>query len=163
MAGCGGGTDSTEPSGPTTTLAPDKYPVPAESYKIGVVVFSNTDLEQQATNEYLKDYLAPKFNVEFIFSEDIDDADAEMTFLENCAAAGCKGILAYPVDRPEGRSGQVPRAGYVLRQGREARERPGVRLGRGQRVLRRRCRADWVTISWAMTASSSSWTAAPGG
>ena len=103
MASCGGsGTDETTASvEQTTTTTPDKYPVPTESYKIGVVVFGNADLETQGAIEYLKENIGPKFNVEFVVSEDIDDADAELTFLENCAASGCKGILAYQTLTPK--------------------------------------------------------------
>ena len=97
----------------TTQPEPSKEPVqvekpveislakPTEKFKVGVVVFSNTDLMIQAVNKYYNEYLGPEFNVEFIVSESIKDSNQEISFLENVASKGAKGIIAaYSVTDP---------------------------------------------------------------
>ncbi len=80
LAGCGSKDEGTKAS---------------ESYKVGVVVYDNTDLQQQAINKYLTEHIGPAFNVEFIISDAIKDSNGEISFLENCASKGAKGIMAY--------------------------------------------------------------------
>lgn len=66
-----------------------------EKVKIGVVVYDNTDLQQQGQNKYLKDHIAKEFNCEFIISDAIKDSNQELSFIENCKSKGAKGIIAY--------------------------------------------------------------------
>lgn len=71
------------------------FEVPEQHYKVGVIVYDNTDLQQQAINKYFTEYLGPAFNVEFIISDAIQDSNGEISFLENCASKGAKGIIAF--------------------------------------------------------------------
>ncbi|MCF0142382.1 MAG: hypothetical protein HUJ75_03285, partial [Parasporobacterium sp.] len=105
LAGCGGNSGSNEPApapaadatggaaAPEGGYALDKS-WPAEKVKIGVVTFDTSDENYLGVVDYyesLKDY----FNIEFMYSESIADAAAEMAYIDSCAAAGCKGIIAY--------------------------------------------------------------------
>lgn len=65
-----------------------------EKHKIGVANFS-TDSYALLIQQYLTDYIAPAFNVEFMFSEGAESTEAMMDFLENAYAAGCEGIINY--------------------------------------------------------------------
>lgn len=67
---------------------------PAEKVLIGVELYDPTDTETIAMQEYFS-YLAESMNVEFKYSEAIEDADDEMKFIEDCAISGCQGFLAY--------------------------------------------------------------------
>ena len=91
-------TASTETTGATETTAPvaeTSTTLPAEKYKIGVITYDPTDLTQAAIFKYLNGYLAPALNVEFVISQAITDSSAEISFYENCAAQGVKGILNF--------------------------------------------------------------------
>lgn len=73
---------------------------PEESIKIGVEAFDTTDEQFMALQEYL-DYLADNLNIEFMYSESIENAEGEMDFIDSCASAGCKAIFAYYNVSPE--------------------------------------------------------------
>ena len=63
--------------------------------KLGVEIYDTTDDQWLAFQAYL-DYLADSFdNLEFVYSESLSDADAELSFIDSCAAAGCNGIIGY--------------------------------------------------------------------
>jgi hypothetical protein len=66
----------------------------AKSVKIGIV-FWQLDSNSMLVQKYFKDYVGPRLNTEFMFSEAIDNADKLMTFMENAYAAGCQGIINY--------------------------------------------------------------------
>lgn len=65
---------------------------PEETIKIGVEVYDTTDQSVLGYREYF-DYLSRYYNLEFIFSESISSAEQELEFVNNCAAAGCKGYV----------------------------------------------------------------------
>lgn len=106
LAACGGKTETPEPTktpeqtaGPAgeTTPAPDENggeEVKLEPYKIAVA-FTQINATALAQQEYLKTYVAPAFNVEFMFSEAVDSAEVAMTFIENAYAAGCQAIMNF--------------------------------------------------------------------
>ncbi len=67
---------------------------PAETVKIGFVNFDTTAdqvLLIQSYFEYLQQYL----NFEIVWSESLKNAEQEFAFIEQCAAAGCQGIIGY--------------------------------------------------------------------
>ncbi len=68
---------------------------PAEAVKICVETFDPADTQYQGVQQYLNSLAEGVFNVEFIYSEKIDSAEQELQFIENCAAAGAKGLIAY--------------------------------------------------------------------
>lgn len=65
-----------------------------EKYKIAVA-FTQITAEQLLQQDYLKNYIGPAFNVEFMFSEAIEDADLLMTFMENAYSSGCEGFMNF--------------------------------------------------------------------
>jgi hypothetical protein len=83
----GGGSDSGAQG--TTGTGPVLKPV-----KIAVA-FWLIDANSLLNQKYLKEYVGPALNVEFMFSEAVDNADKLMTFMENAYAAGCQGIINY--------------------------------------------------------------------
>ncbi len=74
------------------TSADGKYP--AETVKIGFVNY-DTSAEQVLAIQRYFEYLQTAFNFEIIWSESLDSAEAEATFIEQCAAAGCKAVIGY--------------------------------------------------------------------
>ena len=111
IAGCGS-SDSSESSGTSSsgsaaesseeasTDTADVSNFPEETIKIGVESFDTTDEQFMALQEYL-DYLADNMNLEMVYSESIDSAEAEMDFIDSCASAGCDAIFAYYNVSPE--------------------------------------------------------------
>lgn len=110
MAACGStGSDAASDTSSDTTTTPaetSKTPdtteeqsedagseVELEHHKIAVAFtqINTTSVSQQA---YLN-MIADSFNVEFMFSEAVEDADALMTFMENAYAAGCEAIMNF--------------------------------------------------------------------
>lgn len=67
---------------------------PEETVKIGLVGYDNTSEQQMAIQAYL-DYLSENFNIEIMYSENLADAEGELNFISDCAAAGCKAIIGY--------------------------------------------------------------------
>ena len=66
---------------------------PEETIKIGVEVYDTTDQTVLGYQEYF-DYLSQYYNVEFMFSESIANAEQELDFIDGCFAAGCKGFIS---------------------------------------------------------------------
>lgn len=67
---------------------------PAETIKIGFVGYDNTSEQQMAIQAYY-DYLSEHYNIEVMYSENLTDAEGELNFIADCAAAGCKAIIGY--------------------------------------------------------------------
>ena len=63
--------------------------------KIGVQIYDATDSEVVAFKRYYKDYIEDNYNVEFIFSETIDTAEAERTSAENFINQGVEAIISF--------------------------------------------------------------------
>ena len=65
-----------------------------KGHKIAIL---EVQLNDESTNraEYFKNYIGPEYNVEFMFSEAIQDLDAALSFLENAADAGCEAVINY--------------------------------------------------------------------
>lgn len=91
-----GGTESTAASsdGGSNGLKylSDGQKFPAETVKIGVPQYDETDSSAIAMREYF-DYLSQYLNIEFVYSEALASAEDELAFVENCYVSGCKAIL----------------------------------------------------------------------
>ncbi len=106
LAGCGSSssssstttTDDSSAAAETTSEAATDYALdgswPEETVKIGVEVYDTTDEQFLALQEYF-DYLEDYYNVSFMYSESIENAEGEMDFISSCAAAGCAGYIGY--------------------------------------------------------------------
>lgn len=102
LAGCKSATETTtqapaaeaatEATTETAAEAPAVYP--AEKVLIGVEIYDPTESETLEIQKYFE-YLSENYNVEFKYSEAIQDADQEMKFIEDCAIAGCQGFYGY--------------------------------------------------------------------
>jgi hypothetical protein len=68
---------------------------PATPIKICVETFDPADTQYMDVQSYFKFLSEKVFNVEFTYSEKIDSAEQELQFIENCGAAGAKGLIAY--------------------------------------------------------------------
>ena len=67
---------------------------PEETVKIGFIGYDSTSEQQLSIQEYF-DYLSEYYNIEVMYSEDLADAEGELNFIADCAAAGCKAIIGY--------------------------------------------------------------------
>lgn len=95
-----GSTGSDDSGVETAAAIADLSGFPEETIKIGVEAFDTTDEQFMALQEYL-DYLADNLNIEFMYSESIENAEGEMDFIDSCASAGCQAIFAYYNVTPE--------------------------------------------------------------
>lgn len=92
LAGCGSSSSS---SGSTVASGSASASGSAhETFKIGVI---EVQLNDESTNraDWFKNYVAPEYNCEFMFSEACSDLNSAMNFIENAADAGCKAIINY--------------------------------------------------------------------
>ena len=103
LVACGGQDSTDTPETPNTPSTPAETPetpnegeqeIELKPYKIAVA-FTQINATALAQQEYLKTYIAPAFNVEFMFSEAVDSAEVAMTFLENAYAAGCQAVMNF--------------------------------------------------------------------
>ena len=102
MAACGSSSSSSAATTAAAAASADASSDTAESsgeafqehYKIGVI---EVQLNDESTNRatWFREYIAPRYNVEFMFSEACTDLNAAMTFIENAADAGCQAIINY--------------------------------------------------------------------
>ncbi|MGI5945939.1 MAG: S-layer protein [Lachnospiraceae bacterium] len=68
-----------------------------EHFKIGIAEVQAND-EAIQRRAYFENYIAPRYNCEFVFSEQCSSTDKLLTFIENCADAGCDAIISYTND-----------------------------------------------------------------
>lgn len=66
----------------------------ADPIKIGVAISSLT-AEYLGVQDFLNNYVASQYNVEFMYSESLKTLEDEVAFLENCVASGCKGFMSF--------------------------------------------------------------------
>lgn len=64
------------------------------SYKIAVAETTSND-ETVNRRRYFTEYIGPKYDVEFVFSEAAADIDTLITFIENSADSGCDALIDY--------------------------------------------------------------------
>ena len=69
----------------------------SEPFKIGMAEVQAND-ESIQRRAYFEDYIGPRYNCEFIFSEQCSSTDKILTFIENCADAGCDAVISYSND-----------------------------------------------------------------
>ncbi len=65
-----------------------------ETFKIGVMLLKIDD-ESATISKYFQDYIGPRYNCEFVFSEAVTTDEAAITVIENFADAGCDAVMAY--------------------------------------------------------------------
>lgn len=67
-----------------------------DTFKIGVLEPFLGD-ESTIRVNYYNNYIGPKYNCEFVFSEACTDLDTCISFIENCADSGCDAIINYAI------------------------------------------------------------------
>ncbi len=103
IAACGSSSQSSgtaaDTTGGTTAAAGNKKPSDFKKFTIGIAEGLAND-ETVIRRAYLEKYIAPKYNVKFIFSELLKDASAELSFIENCADSGADAIIDFKGANP---------------------------------------------------------------
>lgn len=100
LAACGGKADSSaastasSPASSADAAAETKTPQDFKKFKIGVMEAQAND-STVLRRSYYENYIAPRYNVEFVFSEQVKSAEDEMNFIENCADMGVDAIISY--------------------------------------------------------------------
>ena len=69
--------------------------------KIGVLVADATGAEALAFRAYYEEYIQKQYNVTFMYSDELSDAAAEASAIDNFIANNCKAIISFAsADRP---------------------------------------------------------------
>ncbi|MBR3035867.1 MAG: LacI family DNA-binding transcriptional regulator, partial [Lachnospiraceae bacterium] len=104
LAACANNTPSTAPAGSTTPDAPETQaagPDDSQNVKIGVLVSDVTSAEALAFRAYYEGYIQKQYNVTFMYSDELADAAAEASAIDNFIANNCKAIISFAsADRP---------------------------------------------------------------
>jgi len=90
LAACGN-TGASDSGDANASLFAEDGRYPAETIKIGVPVYDETDSSIIATKQYY-DYLDDYLNIEMVYSEALASAEDEIAFIENCYVSGCVAI-----------------------------------------------------------------------
>lgn len=85
-------TTGTSPGGVPVAVA--KTPQDFQTFKIGVMESQAND-STVLRRTYFESYIAPRYNVEFVFSEQVKSAEDEMDFIENCVDMGVNAIISF--------------------------------------------------------------------
>ena len=68
----------------------------ADSYRIGVIVYSNTDEEVVAFRKYLENYIGQVFpGISFIYSDGITTEEDELAFIQSACDEGVNGFMSF--------------------------------------------------------------------
>lgn len=94
VSACGAKTPATSPTTASSNTEGTVSPQSFKKFKIGIAEVQAND-ESVTRRNYLENYIAPKYNVEFIFSEQCTDSEKVLTFIENCADAGADAVISY--------------------------------------------------------------------
>lgn len=98
LAGCGSSSAPTTSSGDQTKVeapaADGSRKTPDKTYVIGIAEAQAND-EVTTRRKYLESYIAPNYNVKFIFSETLKDDAAVKTFIENCIDSGVDAVIDF--------------------------------------------------------------------
>lgn len=93
LAACGGAAStSTSESAGSTEATAESAGSSDGKYVIGIAEAQAND-EVAIRRAYLENFIAPTYNVEFIFSEVLKDDAATKTFIENCINSGADAII----------------------------------------------------------------------
>ena len=91
ITGCSGSGNNSEGNSDPT----------AQTVKIGVLVSDTTSAESLAFRSYYENYIQSVYNVEFMYSDELSDAAAEQSAIDNFIANNCKAIISFASsDRP---------------------------------------------------------------
>lgn len=113
LCACGNTAPAEKPAAQSEAAAPAaaNEAVPAEetpagpddsvNVKIGVLVSDVTSAEALAFRAYYENYIQSVYNVTFMYSDELSDAAAEASAIDNFIANNCKAIISFSsADRP---------------------------------------------------------------
>lgn len=86
MAACGSADPASETAAPSEEL---------EHHTIGVLVYDRADEEVLSFAKYLREYIGPAFNVEFLYSDSALSEEESQKFIHEAAQYGAEGILSF--------------------------------------------------------------------
>ncbi|MFV0353276.1 MAG: hypothetical protein ACK5JF_13360 [Oscillospiraceae bacterium] len=92
LVGCGGSASAI--SSTSATTGGSSSDVELKPYVIGIAEAQAND-EVTTRRAYLENFIAPTYNVKFIFSEVLADDAATKTFIENCIDSGADAIIDF--------------------------------------------------------------------
>ena len=110
LMACGSNTSSADTSGSGDAAAVSETEAAAETevaetyeegdestheHTIAVLTYSRTDEEVLAFRNYLENYIASCFNVNFLYSDTIMSEEEVLDFIELAAVNGCEGIMSF--------------------------------------------------------------------
>lgn len=73
----------------------------SETVKIGILLSDATTAESLAFQSYYKEYIAKKFNVELLYSDEVTDAAGEKNAIDTFIANNCRAVISFSsFDRP---------------------------------------------------------------
>lgn len=78
----------------TGMLAASALPAMAADMKIGVLVADVSGEEAQAFRAYYENYIADQYDVEFVYTDALEDAAGEKAAIEKFASQGCQAIIS---------------------------------------------------------------------
>lgn len=102
LAGCSGASSSA-PAGASAGTASSKSAKAGKQYVIGIAEAQAND-EVTTRRAYLDNFIAPNYNVKFIYSETLKDDAATKAFIENCIDSGADAVIDF-----KSASGQMAR------------------------------------------------------
>ena len=97
LAACGSKETPANNGGSTTpqeSSGGEETPTPAGPFKVAVATNSSGEA-WEIQRKYYENELAPTLNMEFMFSETVQDAAQLIDFIDQAYAAGCQGVISY--------------------------------------------------------------------
>lgn len=96
LTACGGSSSTPAPAGSSAgSGSAPAAPASTGSIKIGVLVADVSGEEAQGFRSYYENYIAPRYDVQFLYTEQLSDAASEKSAIEKFASQGCEGILSF--------------------------------------------------------------------
>ncbi len=84
---------STDQTSGGTTAELDMSEIPSEQFVIAVGI-NSADEASELQKKYLSEEIGSALNIEFIFSEELADAEALLTFMENAYSSGADAVIS---------------------------------------------------------------------
>ena len=92
LVGCGG-----KETNETSSNGMDE----SKTVKMGILVSDTTSAEALAFRAYYEEYIQSQYNVELMYSDELKDAAAEASAIDNFIANNCKAVISFSsFDRP---------------------------------------------------------------
>lgn len=94
LTGCGKSSESSS-TGEKGTEASQSSGLPEETVKMGVLVSDSTTAEALAFRSYFTEYIQEQYKVEFVYSDELQDAAGETSAIDTFITNNCKAIISF--------------------------------------------------------------------